>query len=363
MAGRRVLRFSAWIAAFSGMLLTPSAAAAAPPKWRDVPTPPLNGLAVLTEMAAAGPRTAWAAGNEGGAPVMLAWNGRQWQRQALPAGTGQVVDLAAAGRRNAWGIYLNAGGSPALHWDGTEWRSVGYPAGVVPTQPSPLTTYLQIVSAAPRGPAWSVGYDEQAGEAVALRYKKGRWKRQRTPVPMVNASTVAVRSAKDVWIACTCDIPGTGPTQAMLHWDGSRWNTVGYPSKEQTYIAKIVPVSSTSVWAYRASTTPGSAAPELMHWDGTDWTSTAIPADPRTYHFPTLADDGRGGAWVSVSTIDDDKSYLHYSGGGWTAESGDGRLGTPVWIRDLARVPGTRSIWSAGLPSSLSGHPFIERRR
>ncbi|TDC55117.1 hypothetical protein E1281_14300 [Actinomadura sp. KC345] len=333
-----------------------------------MPTPPLNGLAVLTEIAASGPRAAWAAGLEdatsGGTPVMLAWDGRQWRRQALPPGAGQVVDLAAAGPRNAWGIYLNAEGSPALHWDGTKWRSVGYPAGVGPTQPSPLTTYLEIVSAAPRGPAWSVGYDSEAKEAVALRYTKGRWTRQRTPVPMVNASTVAVRSAKDVWIACTCDIPGAGPTQAMLHWDGSKWSTIRYPSKADTYIAKIVPVSATSVWAYRAST--GYApTPELMHWDGTSWTSTTIPVsqEPGAYHYPTLADDGDQGAWVSMSTRQDDKSYLHYSGGRWTAESGAARPGISAWVHDLARVPGTRSIWSAGMANPLGGPHFIERRR
>ncbi|MFI0354877.1 hypothetical protein [Actinomadura sp. 9N407] len=366
MVRQRVLRVIAWAAAFSGLLLTPSAAIAAPPEWENVPTPPLNGLSVVTEIAAAGPRAAWAAGIEdattSGTPIMLAWNGRQWRRQALPPGTGQVVDLAAAGPRNAWGVYLNADGSSALHWNGTKWRKAGYPAGVVPTQPSPLPTYLQILSAAPGGPAWSIGYDSLAKKAVALRFKNGRWTRQSTPVPMVSASTVAVRSAKDVWIACTCDIPGAGPTEAMLHWDGTEWSTIRYPFKEQTYIAKIVPVSATSVWAYRAGTGYGTP-PELMHWDGTSWTSTTIPASPQAYHYPTLADDGGQGAWVSVSTVNDDKSYLHYSGGRWTAESGEGRPGTAVWIRDLARVPGTGSIWSSGLASSLAGPHFIERRR
>ncbi|MEU5881482.1 hypothetical protein [Spirillospora sp. NPDC047279] len=364
MAGHRVLRATAWVAAFSALLLTPSAATAAPPEWENVPTPPLNGLAVVTEIAAAGPRAAWAGGIEdatsSGTPFMLAWNGLEWRRQALPPGTGQVVDLAAAGPRNAWGIYLNENGSPALHWNGVKWRRVGYPAGVRPTMPSPLPTYLQIVSAAPGGPAWSLGYDAEAKKAVALRFQNGRWVRARTPVPMVSASTIAVRSAKDIWIACTCDIPGTGPTEAMLHWNGTRWSTIHYPFKAQTYIAKIAPASPTSVWAYRAST--GYAAPELMHWDGTTWTSATIPASPYAYHFPTLADDGDQGAWVSVSTVDNDKSYLHYSGGNWTTESGEGRPTTPVWIRDLARVPGTRSLWSAGLPSSLADYPFIEHR-
>ncbi|NDU77290.1 hypothetical protein GWI34_32405 [Actinomadura sp. DSM 109109] len=364
MAGRRVFRVTAGAAAFSGLLFAPAAAAAAP-LWVNEPAPSLDGLGVVTEIAAAGPRTAWAAGIEdatsSGRPVMLAWDGRRWRRQALPPDAGQVVDLAAAGPRSAWGIYLNEGGSPALHWNGTAWRRVGYPAGVRPTMPSPLPTYLQIVSAAPGGPAWSLGYDAQAERAVALRFQDGRWVRRKTPVPMVNASTVAVRSAKDVWIACVCDIPGDGPTEAMLHWNGVRWRTVRYPSKEQTYIARIAPVSARSVWAYRASTS--YAAPELMHWDGESWTSTPVPASPYAYHFPALTDDGGQGAWVSVSTVDDDKSYLHYSGGTWTAESGEGRPGTAVWIRDLARVPGTRSIWSAGLPSSLAGLPFIERRR
>ncbi|MFI6520969.1 hypothetical protein ACIBF1_35815 [Spirillospora sp. NPDC050679] len=367
MAGQRILRVSACATALSGLLLAPATANAAPPEWRNVPTPSLSGLAVLTEVAASGPRAAWAAGLENatsnGKPVMLAWNGQQWRRQALPAGTGQVVDLAAAGPRNAWGIYLNEKGSPALHWNGVKWRRVGYPAGVVPTQPSPLPNYLQILSAAPGGPAWSLGYDTQAKKAVALRFQNGRWKRRSTPVPMVNATTVAARSAKDVWIGCTCDVPGTGPTQAMLHWDGAKWRTVRYPAKEKSYIAKIVPVSATSVWAYRVSTDYASPTPELMHWNGTSWTVTAIPASPQAYHFPTLADDGGKGAWVSVSTVNDDKSYLHYSGGRWTAESGEGRPDTSVWVRDLARVPGTRSIWSVGLDSSLAGSHFIERRR
>ncbi|MFV2172573.1 hypothetical protein ACFHW2_14050 [Actinomadura sp. LOL_016] len=73
--------------------------------------------------------------------------------------------------------------------------------------------------------------------------------------------------------------------------------------------------------------------------------------------------NGAGGAWVGVSTANDPANYLHYSRGRWTTESGPGRPGVGALIYDLARVPGTRTLWSAGMASPLSGPPFVERRR
>ncbi|MBE1532632.1 hypothetical protein [Actinomadura algeriensis] len=372
MAGhRRFLHVTAWAAAFTGLLIAPAHAAPAP-EWTSVPTPNLQGLAVPLEVAAAGPRAAWITGIEnatsGGGQFMLAWDGREWRRQEFPiAGSTTVMDIAAAGPRDAWAIGENwtaeTGSRPvALHWDGTAWREVGYPAGVRPTIPLPSPTpRLEIASAAPRSPAWSIGYDETAGEAVALRFQRNRWVRQDLPVKMTKALTVAVRSPRNVWISCICDLPGEGPTQAMLHWDGVRWNTVRFPSSDDTYVLEIVPVSSRSVWAYRAPAVY-EPAPELLHWDGTDWESIPVPVTPNVVNFNNLTDDGAGGAWVAVNTNDDGANYLHYSRGEWTAESGPGRPGTGAWVYDFTRVPGTRAVWSVGLISPLSGPALVELR-
>ncbi|OLT11421.1 hypothetical protein BJF79_24135 [Actinomadura sp. CNU-125] len=375
MAGqRRVLHVTAWIAAFSGLLITPARAAAAP-EWTSTPVPALQGLVVPTEVAAAGPHAVWTSGVEdatsSGTAFMLAWDGRGWRRQELPAPESTtIMDIAASGPRSAWAIgskQTEEGGyrPVALHWDGTAWREVGYPDGVSPTIPLPSPSWqLEIASAAPDAPAWSIGYDEAAGESVALRFERGRWVRQNLPVKMDKALTVAVRSSRDVWIACICELPGEGPTQVMLHWDGVRWNTVRLPSSDDTQVLEIVPVSSSSVWAYRAGAgTNYPAVPDLLHWDGTDWSSTPIPVDTRAVHFPNLADDGRGGALVAANTVDGDTNYLHYGDGEWTTESGPGRPGVGAWIYDIARVPGTRTIWSVGLVSPLSGPALVERRR
>ncbi|MFI6521354.1 hypothetical protein ACIBF1_37775 [Spirillospora sp. NPDC050679] len=370
MAGHRLLRLTAWTSALSGLLLAP--AHAAPPQWENVPVPPLGGLALPMEVAAAGPRAAWASGLEdmttGQKPFMLAWNGREWRRQALPLPNSAVVkDIAAAGPRDAWALAEGPGEEGAgkralaLHWNGTAWREVGYPAGVLPTMPSPLPYYSEVVSAPRGGPAWSVGHDARAGQSVALRFQDGRWERQRLPVRMTSASTVGVRSAKDVWISCICDLPGSGPTQAMLHWNGVRWKTVRHPVAEQSHIAKIVPVSATSVWAYRAGTS-ASTPSALLHWNGTGWKEAAIPTPPCSFSIPTLADDGRKGAWVSVS-LPDGPGYLHYNGGRWTTEGGSGRPMNSALVYDLARVPGTRTLWSVGLANPLNGPAFVERRR
>ncbi|MEV5829183.1 hypothetical protein AB0L25_26845 [Spirillospora sp. NPDC052242] len=373
MAGhRRVLHVTAWIAAFSGLLITPARAAAAP-EWTTSPTPALQGLAVPLEVAAAGPRAAWITGVENatgsGSQFMLAWDGREWRRQDLPIpGSTSLADIAAAGPRAAWAIGTNwteeTGSRPvALRWDGTAWREVGYPDGISRTIPLPSPSpRLEILSAAPGGPAWSIGYDEAAGESVALRFEGDRWVRQDLPVKMTTALTVAVRSPGDVWISCICEPPGEGPTQVMLHWDGVRWNTVRHPSSDDTYVLEIVPVSSRSVWAYRAPAV-FEPAPELLHWNGSTWRSIPVPVEPGVVNFNVLADDGAGGALVGVSTNNTPANYLHYSRGEWTTESGPGRPGVGAWVYDMARVPGTRTVWSVGLVSPLSGPALVEHRR
>lgn len=344
------------------------------PKWRNVPMPALGGLAVPTKVTAAGPRAAWVAGYEKATtkqtPFMLAWNGQRWRRQPLPVPrTTNFQGIAAAGPRNAWALaetYSDNDTSEtrpvALHWDGLKWRKAGYPSGVRPRMPYPLPSDADIISAAPGGPAWSLGYDSRARKAVALRFQGDRWVRQNVPVPMVSASAIAVRSAKDIWIACTCEIPQWGSIPAMLHWDGKLWRTVRIPQRNLAYIAHIVPVSAKSVWAYRVGT-EGLSAHELMHWDGVLWRSTWIPSRAYLGHLPTLADDGDRGAWVAVTTAERGAAnYLHYSAGNWTTESGQGSRDTSRWIYGLARVPGTRSIWAVGLANPLIGPPFIERR-
>ncbi|MFD0899062.1 hypothetical protein [Actinomadura sediminis] len=373
MAGhRRVLHVAAWAAAFTGLLITPAQAAPGP-EWTSVPTPALQGLAVPNEVAAAGPNAAWTTGVEnattGGGAFVLAWNGREWRRQELPLpGSTYVKDIAAASPRDAWMIGANtteeAGTrTVALHWNGTAWREVGYPDGISPDirLPSP-SPQLEIVSAAPGGPAWSIGQDEASGESVALRFQRDRWVRQDLPVKMVSALTVAARSSRNVWISCICELPGEGPTQAMLHWDGVRWNTVRFPSLDGTYVLEIVPVSSRSVWAYRAPVMY-EPAPALLHWNGEEWRPIPVPVDGRVVNFNNITDDGAGGAWVAANTYDNDANYLHYSRGRWTTERGPGRPGVGAWIYDMVRVPGTRKVWSVGLVAPLSGPALVEYRR
>ena len=109
----------------------------------------------------------------------------------------------------------------------------------------------------------------------------------------------------------------------------------------------MVAVSGRSVWVLGnspAGTPAGQVV--LAHWNGLKWRRFTAPgqAMPRR-----LAPDGRGGIWVTATTLGarTESRLLHLSRSGrWTQTNITHGLGNA--LSDLALIPGTSSLWGSG---------------
>jgi hypothetical protein len=141
--------------------------------WTLVPSPVIQGGAVLMGVAVASPDSAWAvgghgtAGGSGGDPLIEHWDGRAWARVPSPhlAGGGTLNAVTSLSPTDAWAVgsgILRPGKLPPTtvieHWDGRTWTLV----------PSPDAGDLTGVTAASPSSAWAVGSASGGGGPVAV---------------------------------------------------------------------------------------------------------------------------------------------------------------------------------------------------
>jgi hypothetical protein len=127
--------------------------------WTGSPTPKIDGVAVLADVAAG-----WAVGSSFDRtekPLALRWNGTAWISSQVP-GTGRLSTVAADGHGGVWAAGRTADGRATLaHWDGHAWDLSAAPAplgeeGETRTAPSsawalahvPGTSYLWVTGTA-----------------------------------------------------------------------------------------------------------------------------------------------------------------------------------------------------------------------
>lgn len=322
------------------------------PAWRNVPTPAPLRPGALNQIDVAGPGKAWAVGIEGSGHIpgtaIFRWNRGRWNRQASPVQFAPT-DVAAGGKGRAWAVGLNAFGPVAVHWTGTKWIKSPFP-GKAGTP--------NAVSAAPDGSAWAVSQNPYKGTTTLLRWGgvKPGWTAYRVALPAkAQLSTVTVRSRKDLWIGGSA-----GNRPLVMHFNGTKWRRVAVPAPAggqagETGIARIVPMSPSNVWALR-----GPRASALLHWNGQAWTEHPLPGGIGAL---SLAEDGRGGAWVVPFT--DSKAtrsyYLHWNGQAWTKVYGPVRNGN-AQLGDIDRVPGGTALLGVGAIQQKGRRiPFTER--
>jgi hypothetical protein len=135
-----------------------------------------------------------------------------------------------------------------------------------------------------------------------------------------------------------------------------------YPSGDFVQPASIAPISSANVWAIAALSEGEGVAngAVLLHWNGEAWTQVKVPF---TLNGPQyITSDGHGGFWL-YSPEYVKGSYLtylfHYSDGRWTYVAIPHTKGDATQIQALATIPGTTSVWAAGIgypsPDNPSG--------
>jgi hypothetical protein len=194
--------------------------------WKQLPSP-VGGDAVLSDVAVASARSAWAVGSRTAGtgphstdrPLILHWNGTHWKQVTrLAAANADLSGVAAVSARNAWVVgRTGSHGTLIEHWNGTAWQRVPSPSG-------PHSS-LSAVTAVSARSAWAVG-NSSSGGALIEHWDGTAWKLLRpgsqSPSLALSLSDVAASSARNAWVV---GIDGAeGISGLILHWNGTAWS-------------------------------------------------------------------------------------------------------------------------------------------
>jgi hypothetical protein len=384
MAVRAVARTALALTAVGLVAAVPANAA-----FSVVPSPNAGaGNNTLNGVSARSASDAWAVGTVGSGKedagigtLTERWNGTTWSVVASPDTLhnddvlNAVADLSPA---NAWAVGLvkttgvKTGAPLIVHWNGANWQTVASPAG--------FTGVLRAVSADRPSDIWAVG-DDGRGHAIAFRSDGTSW--VSTTLPAANIDTlqgVKAFSPTDVW-AVGSQIPsGTANGRTLvMHFNGSAWSIVpsANPDPNVDILHAVDGVSSNDLWAVgqkaRSETQTGvgpGTRTLAEHWNGTRWSAVTTPntGDEDTLNGVAAAAAARvfsAGTFVQTGgAIPVDRTLgERWNGASWALDP-SGNVGTTDnLLRGAAAIPGTNSAWAVGfrLTSSTADQTLIEQ--
>lgn len=194
-------------------------------QWGIVPGPDLdNGSGELVAVAGAAANDVWAVGNSNGTPLLLHWNGSDWQEKSAPVG-GPLLRIVAHGTNDVWILgYYAEHYAAVLHWDGTAWNIF---------------------------------------DKFELRYQ---------PDPYGFSQSIAdfyVGDSRDIWVFGSFYAWRFTVKPQLWHWDGTGWTlneNVAYGSGPSRALAGT---QSDNLWAI-ANWSFGEQS-VLAHWDSLTW--------------------------------------------------------------------------------------------
>jgi hypothetical protein len=319
------------------------AQAAASPGWRVVFTRhyQANEDSGYNAALAFGPDNAWvfggsSVGGNNGYPVAEHWNGKAWGAVALPAGlSGSIVAASSSSASDIWAVSgLNG---YVLHWNGATWSvalqlaETSYPSqftGVTAVSPTDVWVFGGVLN----GRTGLVGYG-------TWHFNGKQWaKVTGTGRNIVEASAV---SASDIWAFGGPDDSADNVEQ----FTGSAWHLVSVPASAG-FPYYVLALSAGSVWLAGEDTAASQAYATLTHWNGRAWTGFAVPV-PAPSQINAMAPDGQGGLWIEGENQSSGQAWLLHrsASGAWTKTT----LPAASQIASLALIPGTASLWGAGL--------------
>jgi hypothetical protein len=326
------------------------------PGWRRIPGPAVNGG--YDAVTATGPDDAWAAGSEGGSgappdhghPVVVHWNGTGWTRMDLPASTSELTgftSIVATSATDVWAAGGSAGSARyfVYHFDGVRWTGIPLPPV------ADINAPVAGMAVTPDGHVWVVGSGVKG--PYFLRWDGAAW--TQLPLPSIQPVGIVARTNTDVWV--------TGSTGQMYHWDGVRWTRAATPASQTGSVPHMIALAADDVWAVGGAgggnlyananplqgigmhfTGPSSA---VLHWNGRAWRWVALP---RSVGLLTgIAPDGAGGVWITAASNQPGSLYLHWRAGRWTRVYAPPPP-SPSTEEDtaVAEIPGSLQVWSVG---------------
>ncbi|MFJ4834453.1 hypothetical protein ACIP79_31770 [Streptomyces sp. NPDC088747] len=264
-----------------------SPAAAVTPSWSALPVPAAAPPVTVSDLAARGPREAWATGYEqavdGLRPMLYRWDGTAWSRDTTFPGADEPGWLGKVQfvRDEAWIFHNRAGEGEILRRSARGWSSVPLP--------QTLWTY-QDFTAVPGG-AWVVGEDDTG--LKVLHYDGSGWTTQSTPDGVLFLMGITARTATDVWAWADTT---TGTT--VLRWDGTAWRDAKVPLPPDSNVHTIMPEPSGRVTIGGSQYTDGVARTYLMTFNSRAW-HTSYPPLGDTYT-EALVRGADGALWLPL---------------------------------------------------------------
>ena len=316
---------------------------------------PVGGVSSVMSLTATGPQGAWETGITSASPNSFPafrvehWDGRGWHRLALPAfirgtptPTPASAVIGASSAANAWlfaVLQSRSNSAYMLHWNGSAWASARFPDFTEVLSFAVFTTTN----------AWAFGATVLSSKPFVLHFNGHRW--ARVAVPLL-PFFVSAPSPTDIW--------ASGPSATtfaagLMHWNGRAWRTLALPRLRLPRGVRIAGVSilavgARSLWAYAGfskgqGTYPGAA---LLHWNGRAWRQVRVPF---AIEQPGLiAADGHGGLWLTGYPPGPVQYFFHDSSSGhWSRQPVPSVTGDSAQLSALSQIPGTASLWAAGL--------------
>ena len=306
----------------------------------------------LSDVTATGPDDAWAVGSTSGggdSRRLSHWNGAQWQELTPPpppqgVRTPAYRFVGASSPQDVWTLgYDSSGDAFAQHWNGTSWGQ----------DVSTFGSAVHLTDIADIGPddTWVVGSDDAHATPFADHYDGNGWTRQTLPAALHNITAISATSGTNVWISGTAN----DGSLLALQWNGSTWRSETLPVPKQpkgvwAFTSDILAVGTDDVWVSAGLTRGLGIMPGPLLWHRTGsaafgLTDIQAPADT----IDEMVSDGTGGLWMTSRDVPPSANLMHYSGGSNAIEPAPVQPGTTSDIRDLTEIPGTGSLWAAGL--------------
>lgn len=369
--------------ATTGQADRPDSAASARTGWRVSATfGPKTGVTVLPSITASSGDDAWAAGTSAvhakQSALLEHWTGKSWQRLNLSATTaaelnnyvpGLSVLAASSTSRDLW-EFRTAAQAGFAHYNGKRWSFGSLPAPKLSASTKVAEVLMASGVVVSRTDVWAFGSVlTTTGSALpyAAYYNGRRW--TTTPVPGTGvAVAVTAVSARHVLVLLGTDEFvgfGTGkPT--VVNWNGSRWQAL---PKQPAVLPGIenatrLAVSGGHVWI-GGDYSPGIVGGEIRFADfaaeltRSGWHTADLPgASSIDYELDSLVPDGHGGLWGLGTCLANcfnnqnrrlSQRLWHFTGGRWSAPAAPRFGGAAGELESLAVVPGTSTIWGAGV--------------
>ena len=221
----------------------------------------------------------------------------------------------------------------------------------IPGAPTSDPVVVTGMDASARDDVWAVGYSEPAGgppQPIAEHSNGSRWSLVSVPAPAAGGLLLAVaaRSSADAWA-----VGYSGSAQLIEHWDGRAWRMTPAPAVGGVLGGVTVVPGSPVVWAVGTRTDqPGGSLTLTERWDGQAWTvipspNLSNPPDAPASGLSSVAAVDRRDVWAVGNGLVPDSDRLlveHWNGVRWAILPGQP---TGTFSPDIARVPGTHTLW------------------